>query len=95
MRTLELYDPTVDPIPAQGIVAKRPDTLDGAVVGLLANGKPNADALLEMVCESLADRYAFRSVVARNKRNASRPCPTPLIEELAESCDVVITGNGD
>ena len=36
---LEVFDPTVDPIPAHGVVAKRPDTLNGAVVGLLANGK--------------------------------------------------------
>ena len=92
---LEVFDPTVDPIPAHGVVAKRPDTLNGAVVGLLANGKKNADELLEMVHDVLADQFEFKAVIARNKGNASRPCPTDIVDDLASSCDVVITGNGD
>ena len=92
---LEVFDPTVDPIPAHGVVAKRPDTLNGTVVGLLANGKNNADELLEMVHDVLADQFEFKAVIARNKGNASRPCPTDIVDDLASSCDVVITGNGD
>ena len=70
---LEVFDPTVEPIPAHGVIAKRPDTLNGAVVGLLANGKRNANLLLEMVHDVLADQFEFKTVVARNKGNASRP----------------------
>ena len=92
---LEVFDPTVEPIPAHGVIAKRPDTLDGTVVGLLANGKRNADLLLEMVHDVLADQFEFKTVVTRNKGNASRPCPIDIIEDLANQCDVVITGNGD
>jgi hypothetical protein len=92
---LEVLDPTVEPIPAHAVIASRPQTLDGAVVGLLANGKRNADVLLEMVQEILADRYEFKEVVARNKGNASRPCPKEIMEELAQRCDVVITASGD
>ena len=92
---LEVLDPTVEPIPAHAVVALRPETLDGAVLGLLANGKRNADELLEMVHEVLADRYEFKSVIARNKGNSSRPCPEEIIAELAEQCDVVITASGD
>ncbi len=92
---IEVLDPTVDSIPAQAVIAPRPETLDGVVVGLLANGKRNSVELLEMVQEVLADRYEFKSVVARNKGNASRPCPADLLEELAEECEVVITASGD
>ena len=92
---LEVLDPTAETIPAGAVVAPRPATLDDTVLGLLANGKPNSDALLDMVHEVLADRYEFKEVVARNKGNASRPCDKGIIEELAERCDVVITASGD
>ena len=92
---VEVLDPTVGPIPASAVVATRPETLDGTVLGLLANGKRNADVLLGLVHEVLADRYEFGEVVARDKSNASRPCPQALMEEMAERCDVVITSSGD
>ena len=92
---LEVLDPTVEPIPEETIVAKRPDTLDGKVLGLLANGKLNSEEILAMVHEILADRYEFKDVVSRNKGNASRPCPDDIMDELVERCDVVITSSGD
>ena len=92
---LQALDPTVQPIPADAVVAERPTTLDGKVVGLLANGKLNSEEILALTQEVLADRYEFKAVVARNKRNASRPCPEEIIDELVEQCDVVITSSGD
>ena len=95
MTRLEVLDPTVQPIPEHAVIAARPDTLDGASIGLLANGKPNSEELLEMVREVLADRYEFGEVIARNKGNASRPCPGDILDDLVERCDVVITASGD
>lgn len=92
---LRVLDPTVQPIPAEGVVADRPETLDGKVIGLLANGKLNSEEILALTQEVLADRYEFKGVVARNKRNASRPCPEEIIDELVDKCDVVITSSGD
>jgi hypothetical protein len=48
-----------------------------------------------MVGEVLADRYDFKAVIARNKLNASRPCPEDIMKELVDQCDVVITSSGD
>ena len=92
---MQVLDPTVEPIPASAVIAPRPDTLDGAVLGLLSNGKRNADVLLEMVHEVLADRFEFEGTVVRDKGNASRPCPPDIMEELSERCDLVITASGD
>ena len=92
---LQVLDPTVEPIPADAVVAPRPGTLDGKVVGLLANGKHNAQELLDLVQQLLADRFEFGGVVSRNKGNASRPCPADILDEMAEQCDVVITASGD
>ena len=39
---VEGLDPTVKPDVKDSNLANRPETLDGAVVGLLANGKKNS-----------------------------------------------------
>jgi hypothetical protein len=92
---IEVLDPTVAPLPAKAVVAPRPPSLDGVTIGLLANGKRNADELLGMVQEVLAGRYEFQRVVARNKGDSSRPCRKDLLAEMAELCDVVVTASGD
>ncbi len=92
---LLVLDPTSESIPESAVIAPRPKSLNGTVVGLLANGKRNSDELLDMVHEVLADRFEFKGVIARNKGNASRPCPRDILEELADQCQVVITASGD
>ncbi len=94
MSTIVL-DPTVAPLPADGVIADRPASLDGATVGLLANGKLNSEEMLTALHDVLADRFEFGEVVERNKLNASRPCPEEIIDELVDLCDVVITSSGD
>ena len=93
--TITVLDPTVEPIPAHAVVAPRPTTLDGAVVGLLSNGKPYAAGLLRDVHAILADRFQFKAMVERNKGDSSRPSPRSILEDLARECDVVVTAIGD
>ncbi len=90
-----VLDPTVSPLPADGVVADRPTTLEGVSIGLLANGKLNSEEMLTALHDVLADRFEFGAVIERNKHNASRPCPEDIIDELVEQCDVVITSSGD
>ena len=92
---LVVLDPTVAPLPADGVVAERPVTLDGLTIGLLANGKLNSEEMLTAIHDVLADRFEFGSVMERNKHNASRPCPEGIIDELVDECDVVVTSSGD
>ncbi len=92
---ISVLDPTVAPLPADGVIADRPRTLDGVTIGLLANGKLNSEEMLMALHEVLADRYEFAGVIERNKMNASRPCPEDIIEDVVDQCDVVITSSGD
>ena len=73
---LAVLDPTVEPIPAHAVVAQRPDTLDGKVIGLLANGKRNSVELLEAISDVLADRYEFKAIMAPKQRQCLQAVPT-------------------
>jgi hypothetical protein len=90
-----MLDPTVAPEPDEVSVAKRIDSLDDRVLGLLANGKVNADRLLELVRDSLGARYRLREVIVRTKPSASRVATTEVLDELARECDAVVTAIGD
>jgi hypothetical protein len=91
---IKILDPTVLPDRAESALAPRLSALDGKVLGLLANGKVNADHLLDLVREGLEARYRVREVVARAKPSASRFADAEMLRELAR-CDAVVTAIGD
>jgi hypothetical protein len=93
--SLRILDPTVEPDPAESTLAPRLSTLDGKVLGLLANGKVNADQLLDLVREGLEARYRLRDVVRVAKPTATRVAGAEIIEGLARRCDAVVTAIGD
>ncbi|MEE8159698.1 MAG: hypothetical protein V3T78_10105 [Dehalococcoidia bacterium] len=88
-------DPTVQPMPESTSLAPRPTSLDGATVGLLANGKRNSEELLRAVYSLLQDIYQFKGVVELNKGDVSRPAPKQIMDPLLEKSDLVITAIGD
>jgi hypothetical protein len=69
--------------------------LQGATIGLLENTKQNAALFLEEVGKLLVDQYGAAGVVPRTKRAFALPVHEELLEELATTCDAVITGVGD
>jgi hypothetical protein len=90
-----LLDPTVEALPDNTNMAPRLTDLNGRVLGLLANGKRNSDALLDAVTSLLQDTYDVKGVVRLNKRDVSRPAKQEIVDELLEKCDAVITAIGD
>ena len=94
--TIRILDPTVSAEESAGIaVAKRVGDLDGKVLGLLHNGKVNADRLLDLVREQLGARYRLRDVVMVRKPSASRVAEDAVLDRLARECDAVVTAVGD
>lgn len=71
------------------------ESLRDRVIGFIDNAKPNFSALVDDLEELLISKYQVRKVIKRRKRAASVPAPEAVIAELAESCDLVITGSGD
>ena len=90
-----LLDPTVEALPDNTNMAPRLLDLNGKVLGLLANGKRNSDALLDAVVSLLQDTYEVKEVVRLNKRDVSRPAPQSIVDEMVGKCDAVITAIGD
>jgi hypothetical protein len=79
----------------QRLAPRRYTSLDGVRLGLLGNTKLNADAVLLAVGDLLKERYDVASVYMRTKPSFAAPAPAPLVEEMLEHADVVVTGVGD
>lgn len=89
-----IFDPTERP--AGGGFAWAPrGGLAGKVVGLLDNGKTNADRLLGAVGDLLLREHGAREVVRVRKPSAYRAAPDDVIDALAKQADVVVAGIGD
>ena len=81
MTPLRILDPTVGPDRTESALAPRLSALDGKVLGLLANGKVNADRLLDLVREGLGARFRIGDVVTVAKPSASRVSGPEVLEE--------------
>ena len=90
-----VYDPTAPSHNRPREVAKLLRDLNGRTVGFIDNAKPNFNFLVDDLAELLLAQYGVRSVIKRAKRGASMPAPEAYISELAQQCDLVITGSGD
>ena len=69
--------------------------LNGKVVGLLDNSKPNADKLEERFAELLRERLDVAKVVRRRKLTAQQGAPKEYLDELAAQADFILSGLGD
>lgn len=98
-RMIEVLSPVAERRQREVPLAIRPATLDGKVLGLLDNGKPNAGRLVAAVGELLAARYRLAGVVKRSKSEgplgAAGPLPDEMRADLIRRCDLVVNAIGD
>ncbi len=95
--TLEqLLDPTgMSDTGADSTLAARTASLRGLTIGLLDNTKPNATLLLEEIAAELRRDAGAGQTRLFTKDYFGTPAGPELIDEIAGSCDVVITAVGD
>lgn len=92
---MQLYDPTVAG-PERNFARAAPlANLDGKTIGILENGKLNAEAMLRSIGELFVERHGCRIIAPYNKSNASAPAPAETLKAAAEEADFLITGLGD
>jgi hypothetical protein len=91
--TLVILDPTLEVECAHGERASRSGEIH--ILGLLDNGKPNADRLLHKVADMLREQHPGLQIRYYRKSGAYRPASRALLEEVAAHCDSVLVGIGD
>jgi hypothetical protein len=64
-------------------------------IGILSNGKANAEELARATARLFEERHGCRVVDFYDKRNAGRPCPADNLSKLSEVCEFLITTVGD
>jgi dTDP-4-amino-4,6-dideoxygalactose transaminase len=92
--TLTILDPIAPPQHAARALTVL-DTLAGKTVGFIDNAKPNFNFLVEDLAAEFTQKHSVKAIVTRRKRGASIPADESMIREIAERCDIVITGSGD
>jgi hypothetical protein len=92
---MDMLDPAGRATAEAKALAKRAPRLEGAVVGLLDNSKPNARVLLEGVALGLRERHGAREVRVWQKPTASRAAAGAVLDEIAAACDVALTASAD
>ncbi len=75
--------------------APRIPTLDGKVLGVLYNGRAGGDVVLKELLDLLQSKHNLAKVVFRTKPHAWVSAPEEMFQDLAQSCEVAITGVGD
>ena len=76
-------------------LAPRLHELGGLKIGLLSNGKANADVLLNETAALFVRDFGCEVSGFVDKRNASRPALPEHHRELADAADFLITAVGD
>jgi len=95
MPAMEILDPIGPTTVASRALAPRPASLQGAVIGILDNSKPNARVLLEGVARALAAKLGARDVRVWRKPGASIGATKAVLDEMAAHCGAVLTASAD
>jgi hypothetical protein len=96
MSMIEVLSPvaSVDETPRTSLAA-RSELPEGARLVLIANGKPKAREILELLAEELAVWLPIAEVEIFSKSSAGRPLEAETARDLASRADIAIAALGD
>ena len=92
---MQLYAPTSTTPTRKRSRAAALAKLDGARIGILENGKLNAEEMLNEVAQLFVQRHGCTVAKLASKKNASAPAPANTLVQVAPEVDFLITGLGD
>ena len=95
MTTIEVLDPAGE---IQTIAALRCNPvvqLEGRRLAILDNAKPNFQRLATLVAEKLRDAHALAEIAYFRKENPAVGAGRELLDRIARSADLVLTGSAD
>ena len=77
----------------KNVIAPRLLDLNEMVIGLVDNGKDNADVYLNCMMELLKEKYTIKDTLTVTKPTAS--LPAHFTQEFLDKCNFVINAFGD
>ena len=88
----------LDPVAPTAVQSERLDlrleSLKGKVVGFIDNAKPNFNHLVDDLGELLVQRHGVDRVI-KHRKPGQVPVAEAVLAQMAQDCDLVITGSGD
>ena len=92
---MQLYAPTSTTPKRQAFRAPVLASIDGLRLGILENGKLNAEEMLNEVAALFVQHHGCTVRTLASKKNASAPAPSNTLVQVAQEVDFLITGLGD
>ena len=94
MATLKFLDPRATVNPQDRPLVPGLDSLEGKVIGIIDNGQSNSTDMFKELATLLRERLSAKEVLFRTKPTHMQGAPKPIMEEMINRCDAVITGLG-
>ena len=92
--TMEILDPTHEGVSPDFAPASRLQSLHGATIGVISNGKKGSKPFFDAFEKEFVENYGVATVVRRTKSNYSAPADAEIIEE-AKRWHALVAGVGD
>ena len=92
---MQLYAPTSTTPKRKAFRAPVLASLQGTRIGILENGKLNAEEMLAEVAQLFVERHGCTVRTLASKSNASAPAPSNTLVQVAQEVDFLLTGLGD
>ena len=92
---MQLYSPLSTTPKRKAFRAPPLATIDGMRIGVLENGKLNAEEMLNEVAALFVARNGCTVRTLASKSNASAPAPSNTLVQVAQEVDFLLTGLGD
>jgi hypothetical protein len=92
---MQLYSPMATTPKRKAFRAPPLAKIDGLRIGVLENGKLNAEEMLNELAQLFVQRHGCTIRTLASKSNASAPCPSNTLTKVAGEVDFLITGLGD
>ncbi len=90
-----MRDPTAELSPVMRERIQPPGNLQGCTVGLLSIAKERSVEYLDAVEAQLGSQFSDLTIRRFEKPTHTKPAPEPVLQQIVESCDVVVVGLAD
>ena len=94
MATLKFLDPRATVNPKDRPLVAGLYTLEGKVIGIVDNGQSNSTDMFKELARLLQEKLHVKEVLFRTKPTHMQGAPKPIMEEILNRCDALITGLG-